>query len=386
MMNILHIHLTTGCFNDSMAYQENMLIKYHKKLGHEVTLITGPYELIENSVVHVGKKQYINSDGVRVIRLEMVKRQTNRTKLKKYEKVLDNIQKCAPDIIFAHGCQFADILSIKKYVKKNRNVKIFVDNHADYSNSATTWISKNILHTIIWRYFAKQIEPYTEKFYGVLPARVDFLTELYGLSKEKCELLVMGADDELVSMASKEEVKHSVRKKYNIGEEDFLIVTGGKIDKWKTQTILLELAISELNRTDVKLIIFGSIIPELKEKVMSLCNENIQYIGWLSVEDSYKVIGAADLAVYPGRHSTLWEQTAGQGIPMVVKHWEGTHHVDVGGNVEFLYQDSAEEIYEKIKDLLDDKAKYLKMKEAANICDTQFLYSYIAQNSIQNFQ
>lgn len=383
-MKILHIHLTTGYFNDTMAYQENMLIKYHKILGHEVTLITGPYELIENRVVYVGKKQYINDDGVRVIRLQIVKGQTNRTKLKKYKDVLYNIQKCAPDVIFSHGCQFVDILDIKKYAKKNRNVKIYVDNHADYSNSATTWVSRNILHKIIWRYFAKQIEPYTQKIYGVLPARVDFLIELYGLSQNKCELLVMGADDKLVSMAFQEDVKRNVRKKYNIDVADFLIVTGGKIDQWKKQTVLLEKAVNRMKRKNVKLLIFGSVIPELKEQIMSLCNENIKYIGWLSVEDSYKVIGAADLAVYPGRHSTLWEQTAGQGIPMVVKHWEGTHHVDMGGNVKFLYRDSVKEICDTLEELLDGTQKFVTMRRVAKECCKYFLYSTIAKESIED--
>ena len=40
----------------------------------------------------------------------------------------------------------------------------------------------------------------------------------------------------------------------------------------------------------------------------------------------------------------FWEQVAGMGIPMVCKYWEGTTHVDCGGNVKFLYRDSVEEI------------------------------------------
>ena len=34
---------------------------------------------------------------------------------------------------------------------KNPNVKIFVDNHADFSNSATNWLSLEILHKKIWK-------------------------------------------------------------------------------------------------------------------------------------------------------------------------------------------------------------------------------------------
>lgn len=56
----------------------------------------------------------------------------------------------------------------------------------------------------------KKIEPYVKKFYGVLPARVDFLIDVYNLPKEKCELLVMGADDDLV----KKNEKPEIRKKF----------------------------------------------------------------------------------------------------------------------------------------------------------------------------
>lgn len=72
-----------------------------------------------------------------------------------------------------------------------------MDNHSDFSNSARNWLSKNVLHKIVWRTMAKN-RTICKKFYGVLPARVDFLIDVYNLPKEKCELLVMGADDDLV--------------------------------------------------------------------------------------------------------------------------------------------------------------------------------------------
>ncbi|MEI3418815.1 MAG: hypothetical protein V8Q86_09895 [Blautia sp.] len=50
---------------------------------------------------------------------------------------------------------------------------------------------------------SKAIEPYTEKFFGVMPSRVDFLSDIYGIDKKKCGLLVMGADDDAVAEAKK---------------------------------------------------------------------------------------------------------------------------------------------------------------------------------------
>lgn len=379
-MKIVHIYL--NIFTDEMSYQENLLAKYHVKNGFEVTIITSTWKYeLGSKIVEANKRDYINQDGVHVVRLSIKGNNDIHRKFRRFKGVYETLCNEKPDILFIHNCQYIDISVITKYIKKHNIDYVYVDNHADSSNSATNWLSKNILHKIIWRYYAHLIEPYTNIFYGVLPARVDFLTEIYKLPKKKCELLIMGADDELVIRAK--ECRAHTRKKYSISENDFLIVTGGKIDRWKRQTILLEKAVEEMHMQDVRLVIFGSIDENLRESVKKFCGERITYIGWLSREETYQLIAAADLAVYPGGHSVLWEQTAGQAVPMIVKHWEGTHHIDIGGNTEFLYEDSYKEIQDKLEKLVTSPAKYQSMKSKAESCAELFLYSNIAKNSIK---
>lgn len=72
-----------------------------------------------------------------------------------------------------------------------------------------------------------------------------------------------------------------------------------------------------------------------------------------------------------------WEQVVAQGIPMLCKFWEGTTHVDIGGNVEFFMEDSIKEIKGKIFDLLENSEKYRKMKESA-ISNRRHQFSYKA--------
>ena len=76
--------------------------------------------------------------------------------LRVYEGTYQAIEKAKPDLIFIHGCQFLDMKYVVKYVKKYA-CKVYVDNHADFSNSATNWISKNILHKGLWRHCAHMI-------------------------------------------------------------------------------------------------------------------------------------------------------------------------------------------------------------------------------------
>ena len=72
-----------------------------------------------------------------------------------------------------------------------------------------------------------------------------------------------------------------------------------------------------------------------------------------------------------------------QGIPMLCKKWDGTTHVDVGGNVRFLEEDSAELIQREIERLLEHPEEYARMKKvAAGNGMKTFAYSQIARRSV----
>ena len=374
-----------ACFYiDNYSYQENYLPKYHKLMGHDVEIIASLENFDENgNGIYLDKgSKYENEYGIQVTRLEY-KNTPFSKRFRNYYGLKNELERISPDLIFSHGVQFADIVVVRNYCKTHPETKLYVDNHSDFSNSAKNWISKHIQHEIIWRYYAQTIKPYVTKFYGVLPARVDFLINEYKLPANKVELLVMGADDECVKRAADREKIKELRKKYNIAEDDFLIMTGGKIDQWKTQTLLLMEAVKKINNPKVKLIVFGSVTEELQSSVKKLVDGNmVQYIGWIQAKDSYQYFAASDLVVFPGRHSVFWEQVVAQGIPMVVKHWDGTTHVDVDGNVRFLYEDSATEIKEAIEDILKGD-NYSKMKKNAKIASKYFMYSDIAKRSIE---
>ena len=382
------VHLCLGCFYpDGYSYQENMLPKFHRQLGYEVeviaSLVTFDRDGKGTFLPHGGS--YLNEYGIPVTRLDNRRPLWLYRKLKRFIGVDEALEKASPDILFIHGCQFMDMDRVVKYLKRHQDLRVYVDNHADFSNSGTNVLSRNVLHRLLWRRAAHRIEPYTIRFYGVLPARVDWLIQMYRLPTEKCELLVMGADDDQVREAYEGGWRERVRAQYGIAADDFLIMTGGKIDAWKTQTLLLMEAVQRLEDPKVRLIVFGSVTPELKARVNELADGvKVQYVGWIRSEESYHLWAACDLAVFPGRHSVFWEQVAGMGIPMLVKRWPGTTHVDIGGNVRFLEQDSAQEIESVLRDLLDHEEKLTAMRTAAQKQGKQiFSYREIARRCIE---
>lgn len=384
-MKILHVCLA-AVYIDNHSYQENLLPKYHKHLGYDVEIIASLFTFDENGQGTYLKeiRPYKNEYGIPVKRLKH-KYGLIGKKLGKYKNTYQTIKKSNPDIIFIHGLQFLDIKYIIRYVLENPKVKIYIDNHADSLNSARNWLSRKILHQKIWKKQAHLIEPYTTKFYGVSPTRVDFLVDMYNISRDKIELLIMGADDEEIDRVNKAEGKSKIREKYGIKPSDFLIVTGGKIDNNKPEVLNLMRAIELVENKSVKLIVFGSVVPELKQAFRKLVdNKKIYYSGWIKSNNSYDYFQSADLVVFPGLHSVFWEQVVGQGIPMLVSNIGNVKNIDLGGNLRILNNSATMEIKKELEKIITNEKIYNKMFNAAQSAERErFLYSEIAKKSIE---
>ena len=358
----------------------------HKLQGHEVAILASTETYINNRVLgYVEPRSYYTEEGIPITRLSYAKGIPHglAKKLRIYPGLYKAVEAFAPDILFLHDCQFISIRKIALYAKKYPNVKIYVDGHTDFMNSAKNWVSKNILHGIIYKHCAKVIEPYTSKFYGVLPVRVDFFQTMYDIPAEKTELLPMGADDTKVDLSRRDDIRSLIRGSLGIQDSDFVIVSGGKIDHRKNIHVLMR-AVNEINEKNIKLIVFGSTNDQMKSEIVALSKHDcIKHVGWITSKKTYNYFLASDLAVFPGTHSVLWEQAVGVGLPCVFKKWDGIQHVDLGGNCLFLNTASNEEIKKVILEIYQHKDMYLEMKQVAmDKGISEFSYYKIAKRAI----
>ena len=195
----------------------------------------------------------------------------------------------------------------------------------------------------------------------------------------------MGADDELVGIAQAPGEREATRKKYSINAEDFLVVTGGKINAFRPETLDLMEAIIGCKNDSIKLVVFGSIDDSLKEKFDLLCQSNkIDFVGWKNVEETYKLMNASDLVVFPGLHSVMWEQAVALGVPCIFRDIEGFHHVDIGGNALFLKDVTKESLKGAIEFLFGNPEQYRRMLSVAKEKGMQyFSYKEISKRSIE---
>lgn len=378
-MKIVHLSFC-GIVTDGWTYQDNLLTKYHKKLGHDVTMITTNW-VFDNkgNIKKVLPTTYINNDGVKIIRLKC----TN-SKFKRIRGIIDYLRNEKPDVIFIHALQFLDLRQIIRYKKLNRGVKIYIDQHGDFANSATNWLSRNILHKIIWKHNAKIIEPYVEKFWAITPDCKKMLIKLYKIPENKIGYLFLGADIPICNNDKQQIIRNRIRNKYKINSDDIVIITGGKIDSKKNMELLLN-AIKKIKKKNIKLIVFGTLLPEVKSKIEQKFGEDTRviFVGWIQGTDIIKYYWSADFAVFPGGQSVVWQQAICAGLPCIFKYHYGIEYLDVGGNCLFLKEDSINELIYKINELFDCNKRAKMAYIAKTKGKEKFSYETIAKKSIE---
>lgn len=378
------VHLCLGnFFIDNYSYQENLLPKYHVKMGFDVTVIASLFTFGSDGKgsMLTGYSEYDDKNGFHVVRLPYKKPVKINRILRQYESFANILERENPDVVFSHNVSFADITILVNYIKRHPNVKVYADNHGDFVNSAKNIFSKYVLHPIIWRHYAKMLEPYLTKCYGVTPMRCRFLHEMYHINLNLIEFLPMGVDDEAIP-SNREEVRLAIRNELSISNKDIVMITGGKIDKLKNTHLLID-ALKTINNKNIHLIICGTLTPEmeyLKKDIEK--NPKIHYLGWCNAERVMNCMVASDLACFPGTHSTLWEQSVGVGLPAIFKRWPEMEHVNVNGNCLFVQDDNVEELKNTINTILESetfKSVCIKAKDASK----SFLYSEISKKAIQ---
>lgn len=379
-MKIVNICLA-GSYNYGWGYQDNLITKYQQELGNDVTIITSRFINEKNGEGYIEVAKETKYDGlVKVIRLDHFINKKITYYFRKYKGLYNALEEEKPDFIFIHCCQFLDVFNVCKYIKKHPKTYVCVDNHADYTNSAKGLFAR-LIHKTLWRTTARAIDRYASVFFGVIPIRCDFLHDMYGISNDKIDLLVMGADDEKVEKSKAN--RSNIREQIGIDGNTKLIITGGKIDSHKKGILNLMNVVNELNNNDIKLIVFGSVVPELKSKFDKLLSEKVNYIGWINQDDIYDYLCASDIAIFPSRHSVIWEQVVGCGLPSIFLRLPKTDHVDVNGNCLFLENDTEEEIREVLLRVINNVDEFTKLKTKSKIASSKFSYNEIAKYSIE---
>lgn len=238
-MKICHICLC-GYFNEGFGYQDNFMVEENVKDRHEVTIIASEYQMKLNGKVEYEEvKEKIVTEGAKIYRIPFkYKNDLINNKLRIYKGLYRKLEAIKPEIIFVHGIQFVDLKEIVKYKKTYPKVKVYADNHASFHNSANGFISRNIQHKMIYKYYIKKSEKYIEKFFNVTYDCEKLMKKLYKVNNNLEYLPLCG---KYIEDNEYEYNRNEIRNSLGIKQTDRLYIHAGKLDKKKISRDLIKI-------------------------------------------------------------------------------------------------------------------------------------------------
>lgn len=373
-------------------YQENMIAKYYSLLGHEVHVIANTYstifDYINDNYVKKDKVE-IDSDGYATIyRLPYTLKYKNLFKM--YSNISSYVETIAPDLIYFHNLSL-NLHQVIPYIKRNRQARMIMDFHIDYSNIGQSWKSRHILHGLIRRKHLHRYLKYFSIIYPIVPNGIDFLEKIYAIPRERMKLLPLGYDEQNADKIRREVNRSTIRTKLGLNETDFLIITGGKFTEEKRTELLLE-ATNMLADKNIHVLVFGSASEKEQayvDRLQRIANANVRFLGWLSGDDILTYMHASDLGVYPSSQSVLWQQSIGMHLPLILGDAgnQDPSYLNRNENIIVLRADeiNSSNIASWIARIKSDIALRQKMKAGAVKTAEEYLrYTSICQTTLDD--
>lgn len=376
-MKIIHISDT---FFDGFAYQDNEFSKIHERLGHEVVVVS----LLKKYYTPLQSRNIPNENTYFIGRVKMIRLPLKykwNYRFNKFKELYEVLKKENPDIIYLHQTPYMSVLDIVRYKKENREVRLIIDFHCDYNNSGTSFLSRIVLHKIWYRLLTLLTIKEIDMYYYITPDTKKFVQEMYLIPEQKLSFLPLGCDIEEVDFKNQDKIRGDLRSKLGIGLNEFVVITGGKLNKEKNTYNLVQ-AFHHLNLRDAHLIIFGEVEVEYKKILLDLISKvpNVHFIGWLNSAEIANYYLLSDVACFPGGQSVLWQQAIACGLPLLCYKWDGVEYLNVDNNVLFIENENVSSICEVLKKVYEDEALRRRMAlGATTIGRDTFSYSRIAK-------
>ena len=334
-MNIVHIGLA-GLFTENMTYQDNLLSKQNALDGHNVMYIANNYAFVNGKRKDVG---YINktiNDGIQLIRLPLVRIGTEflTEKLRKVNGLSSILNNFAPDVIFSHGITYWSILDVTRYKREHPNIKLYADTHADFNNTGRNFLSKNILHKMIYKCLINNALPVIDKiFYITYEAKV-FVQNIYNIPEAALEFYPLGGV--VFPKEIRMQKRDYIRKIHGIEKNKILLIHSGKMGKAK-KTYELVQALHAIDASNLKLLIIGTMTEDVAANVMPIVDidPRIEYLGWQNGEELMNYLCAADLYVQPGTQSATMQNALCCGSAAALYPYE-SHKYLLGDSVFYI--------------------------------------------------
>ncbi|WP_230678837.1 glycosyltransferase family 4 protein [Stutzerimonas stutzeri] len=307
------MHMCLSCFYiDGYSYQENEIVAQNVKDGHDVVVLASTETFNDRRELdYLPPSTYMGSDGAKVIRFAYWKWLPHKIarKIRGYHGIYKQLRTEKPDVVLFHGLCAWDLLSLIRYKKEFPSVKIYLDSHEDFNNSARSFVSRFFLHYLFYRAIFRRSLPYVEKVLCISKDTLLFVRDFYGAPDGLLEFFPLGGS--VMSDIEYFNRRERTRKQLGVGAESLLFVQTGKMDSVKKIIESLEAFSSVIGSANAKFYLAGYLYDDIKDRALDLIanDDRIIYLGWKSTEDLRSLLCAADVYVQPGSQSATMQMS-----------------------------------------------------------------------------
>ncbi len=343
-MKILHMMLS-NFYIDNYSYQENLLPKQNAADGHDVKIIASTETYINNQQLgYLTPSKYLNQDGIEVQRVPYATWLPHfaMRKIRSYSGVYALMEEFGPDVILFHGAAAMELLTVARYKREHPGVRFFVDSHSHWNNSGTNFVSKWLLHRMLYRGILQRVIPYVDRVFYISLEAKDFLVENYGIPESDMEFFPLGGI--VLDTEERKQRRDSRRLDLGLKDDNILFIHTGKMDGLKrTEDILT--AFSRIQDDKFRLVLIGSMPDEIKVRIDPLiqADKRISFLGWKNAEELLGYLCACDMYVQPGGQSATMQNAICAYCPvMLYPHRSHIPYLDGNGYFAESIEDMAQ--------------------------------------------
>lgn len=366
-MKIAHLCLS-NFYADGFSYQENELVACHVAQGHDVVVIASTETIVaDGRLEYLAPTEYFGTDGCRVIRLPYRRwiPPFLARKIRAHPGLLRLLEAEKPELIVFHSLCGWELLTTSRYVRRTPGVRLVADSHEDRYNSARGFLSKFLLHRIVYRSIIKLSLENVRRVLCLSMEVIDFVVENYGIPKSKIEFFPLGA--RIFSDVEYDALRIRCRTKLAVSDSNLVFLQSGKFDRAKRLRESLD-AFRSLQSPTALFLIAGSLAGAEREELMPLIesDKRIRYLGWCSREEMTELMCGADVYVQPGSQSASMQLSLGARCSVILNDVP-SHVPFIDGN-GWLVRD-ARELQLAMKEAADDlqgtRARMVRSDEIA---------------------
>lgn len=309
-------------FHPDAGYQINILAKYMARKGYKVYIITAQLDnLPEYLTSFFGRenieerdREYENKYHVKIIRIPAIMYTNGRAIFGR--SLTSIIKRVNPDIVYAHGNDTISGMRLIYYCLWKK-IPIISDSHM--LEVASRNKLKNVFRFVYKKTIAKTIAKY--QIHVIRTQDDDYTIKHLGVPKNLCPFISFGSD--LLLFHPDKNVKKSMREKYGIGNQGFVVLYAGKLDEYKGGLLLANAIRDRIcTEKEVTFVIVGNTVGEYGNEVERVFSESENRIlrfktqVYTSLAQYYQM---SDIALFPKQCSLSFYDVQACGLPVILE-------------------------------------------------------------------